>query len=418
MFKSILKHGIGLLAIVLVAGSLLGLEISGPTGPETGITDADGDTKWQTEETADEDILRADVGGDEKVVITGTGFGLGTGTPDEIFHTAKAVDGDATVLLLENSQANTSASTNETAEIRFGFGGNNDVARITVTKKSDYTSTANEDSAMRFWIDINGTDTQIASVLNSGLLIGVPASKLDFNGTAGGGGQGIRYKDAGSSLRSALAFPGSDLVVLSNQAANGVVQIRANTSTAGSGGEVTVVTVEDDGVGLGVTPTSILSFKMGTGSGQAQGSGKANVDTTDVGTDANTVEKDLLTYSLPANSLSADGKLVKITVWGSVGENGNTKTIKLKFGSTIIRQIGPSGMNGLDWKMDGIVIRTGAATQEAMATEFLDTSAQDTTISAPTETLSGAVVIKITGQNGTASANDIVAKGMLVEYLN
>jgi len=358
--------------------------------------------------------------GDILLSPDGTGnVGIGTITPDELLHIAEAINGVFTGLLIENSQANEGRSTNETAEIRFGFGGNNDVARIRVTKKSDYSTVANEDSALRFWIDINGTDTQIVSVLNSGLLLGVPASKLDFNGDAGGGGQGIRYKDAGGTLRSTLAFPGSDIVVLSNQAANGIVEIRANTSTAGSGGEVIIATFEDDKVGFGVaSPTSILSLKMGTGTGVSEASGKANVNTTAVGTDANTVEKDLITYSLPANSLSADGKLVKITAWGSVAANGNTKTIRLDFGATTIRQIGPSAMNGLDWRMDGLVIRTDATTQDAMATEFLDTSAQDTTNTTPTETLSGAVVIKITGENGTAAANDIVAEGMLVEYLN
>ena len=144
----------------------------------------------------------------------------------------------------------------------------------------------------------------------------------------------------------------------------------------------------------------------------------ADVNITAVGTDANTDEKDLITYSLPANSLSADGKGVRITAWGTVAANGNTKTIRLKFGATVISVIGPSEMSVLDWRIDGLVIRTGAATQDAMATEMLDTAAQDTTITTPTETLNGAVVIKITGLNGTASANDIVAEGMLVEYLN
>ncbi len=191
------------------------------------------------------------------------------------------------------------------------------------------------------------------------------------------------------------------------------------TTSDGSTTRSVRVTIDQDGLmGIGVTPTSILSMKMGTGTGVAEVSGKANVQTTDVGTDADTAEKDLITYTLPANSLSTDGKLVRITAWGSFAENGNTKTIRLKFGSAIIRAIGPAGLNGLDWRIDGLVIRTGAATQETMATEFLDVNAQDTTISTSAEDLSGAVVIKITGQNGTATTNDIVAKGMLVEYLN
>lgn len=175
-------------------------------------------------------------------------------------------------------------------------------------------------------------------------------------------------------------------------------------------------TISTGNIGIGVSsPTSILSLKMGTGTGVAEASGKANVNTTAVG-NVGAGEDDLMTYSLPANSFNTNGKLVKITAWGTVAANGNTKTIKLKFGATIIRQIGPSAMNGLDWRIDAVVIRTGVATQDAMATEFLDTSVFDTTISTPAETLSGAVVIKVTGE-GVAN-DDIKQEGMLIEYLN
>lgn len=183
-------------------------------------------------------------------------IGAGTASPDEHVHLSKDVDGAFIGLLIENSRP-ADAGTNETVEVRFGFGGNNDVARIQVTKEGDYQTGANEDSAYGFWIDLNGVITKVMSVVNSGLLLGVPASKVDFNGTAGGGGQGLRYKDAGGSLRSAVQFPGSDLVVISNQASDGAVEIRANTSTAGSGGEVTVARFEDDKIGVfTVTPAA------------------------------------------------------------------------------------------------------------------------------------------------------------------
>ena len=55
----------------------------------------------------------------------------------------------------------------------------------------------------------------------------------------------VKYTDAGGDNRYALQFD-SDVVALSNRTSNGVVQIRANTSTAGSGGETTVAQFEDD----------------------------------------------------------------------------------------------------------------------------------------------------------------------------
>ena len=54
----------------------------------------------------------------------------------------------------------------------------------------------------------------------------------------------VKYTDSGGDARFAIQFD-NDVVALSNRASNGKVQIRANTSTAGSSGEVTVAEFED-----------------------------------------------------------------------------------------------------------------------------------------------------------------------------
>lgn len=159
---------------------------------------------------------------------------------------AGAVDGVFTGLVIENSQAAAGGSTNETAEIKFGFGGNTDVARISADKLSDYTTEADEDARLSFWVDSDGTLTQIAHFMPDGLMLLLGDSRIRFAGTAGGGGQSIQYKDSGQSNRAAFLFPGSDVVAVVNRAANGTVEIRANTSTGGNSGEVIVATFEDD----------------------------------------------------------------------------------------------------------------------------------------------------------------------------
>jgi len=79
------------------------------------------------------------------------------------------------------------------------------------------------------------------------LMTGAGAGKnIKFQGTHGGGGEGITYEDAGGTGRFGLIFPGSDVVALVNRASNGIVEIRANAAGAGEGGEVTVATFEDD----------------------------------------------------------------------------------------------------------------------------------------------------------------------------
>lgn len=168
----------------------------------------------------------------------------------------------------------------------------------------------------------------------------------------------------------------------------------------------------------GAATLGSTSIQMGTGTGQAQASGKANVNTTAAGTDANTVEKDLITYSLPANSLSADGKVIKIIAWGTTAANGNEKTIRIYFGGTVVRQLGTAAFNNQDWIDEAIVVRTGTSAQDSIGSEMTNNNNVFLTHLEPAENTATALTIKVTGQNGTASANDIVAEVLLIEYLN
>ena len=93
---------------------------------------------------------------------------------------------------------------------------------------------------------LNTTTDSGGSMTISGNIDFIGSSdKIHFKGSSGGNNEGILYKDSGGSQRYGLLFAGSDVVALANRAANGTVQIRANTSTAGTGGEVTVAEFEN-----------------------------------------------------------------------------------------------------------------------------------------------------------------------------
>jgi len=94
------------------------------------------------------------------IFYTGGNVGIGVVSPGAKLHLAQAIDGDVSLFILENSQPNTSGSTNETAQLRFGFGGNTDAGRIVMGKLSDFTSGANSDSFMSFSTSINNTPTE------------------------------------------------------------------------------------------------------------------------------------------------------------------------------------------------------------------------------------------------------------------
>jgi hypothetical protein len=145
-------------------------------------------------------------------------------------------------------------------------------------------------------------------------------------------------------------------------------------------------------------------------------SGVLTTTTTSAGTTAVTTEEDLFSYSLPANVLSANAKAVRILAFGRTAANGNTKTIKLYFGGTVVASRS-GAFNGQDWFLSATVIRTSASAQLAIGQGSVNSDDRNTR-STPAGDTTTALTIKMTGQNGTAAANDIIFDGATVEALN
>lgn len=66
-----------------------------------------------------------------------------------------------------------------------------------------------------------------------------------FSGTSAANTGGLLYKDNAGTSRFSFQF-NNNKVILSNRASNGTVEIRANSATAGGGGENTVLVANDD----------------------------------------------------------------------------------------------------------------------------------------------------------------------------
>lgn len=160
------------------------------------------------------------------------------------------------------------------------------------------------------------------------------------------------------------------------------------------------------------------TLDVGSGTGTGQPVLTANVNTTSVGNGAGASPTTLMSYSLPANSLSSNGKGVRITAWGTTVNDNNSKQVACSFGST---QLITSSTNtaAFDWVYEAVVIRTGASSQEAIAWGQRATTSASVTRSAPSENLTAAVTISCTGLDSTSGvANEIIQRGLVVEALN
>lgn len=182
------------------------------------------------------------------------------------------------------------------------------------------------------------------------------------------------------------------------------------TITVGSTGLATIA-------GAGSAKGLVLSdgIQAGSGSGRAKVAGVLKTIAT---TSANTStgETDLHSVSILANTLAADGDAIRVTMPIRTAANGNSKTVKLKWGATTLIDSGAASTSGMNCVLRATIMRTGATSQIAWCEilAFSGWTSKGEYVTA-TETLSGAVTLKATGQGG--ATNDIVQGWTIVEYL-
>lgn len=170
--------------------------------------------------------------------------------------------------------------------------------------------------------------------------------------------------------------------------------------------------------GLAVTGT--VKSTAGTGTAEPVMVGTLSVNTTAVG-NVGAGTDDLMSYALPANSLSANGKGVRVTMWGTAANNANAKTLDFYFGGLRAASILLTVSTVRAWQVVATVMRSGASAQEySIAT--IDGNAStgigvaNAFVGSTTQTDTAGITIKGVG---TATAdNDIVQKGMIVEFIS
>jgi len=170
-----------------------------------------------------------------------------------------------------------------------------------------------------------------------------------------------------------------------------------------------------------------ITTRMGTSTATIKVSGNLTCQTfNDSGaiTGANTTETDLATYTLPAGAMDSsvsgvsNRSGVHVYAWGTTAANANTKTIRLKFdGTTLKSNTVTTAPNALDWYFDLHLHRYDSTNQTGIVKMWVSTNDQGTNVLSPTATLSTAIIIKVTGQNGTASSGDISLRGFCVDGL-
>lgn len=139
-----------------------------------------------------------------------------------------------------------------------------------------------------------------------------------------------------------------------------------------------------------------------------------------------TTEQTLGTFSLPTSSLDQPGRKLIIRAGWKYASNGNNKTVKCDFGSSVAMSTGVQTVSGGGGECELIVTKAASSSANAqiaygrmtVGTSSTATSLvleNDTTVN---ENESAPITIKITGTDGSASAGDIVLEDFSVQYMN
>ena len=130
-------------------------------------------------------------------------------------------------------------------------------------------------------------------------------------------------------------------------------------------------------------------------------------------------EQDLMSYTMPANTMPDNGTRLRITAFFK-GNNADNVTILFYFGADFVAAIvtTPIGTSEFALKVVCDVVRRAPTAQRGFVQSWSVAGLELTLPMQPGETMSGAIVIKFTGENTTdATSNAVVQAYMQVEYI-
>ena len=154
-------------------------------------------------------------------------------------------------------------------------------------------------------------------------------------------------------------------------------------------------------------------LQAGTGKGRAGKGGVLAVSVTPVGNVGAGID-DLISMTLPANTLYKNGQGIRIRAWGTYAANGASKQVILVFGGTNIVDMLAVVQNNTFWRLEATIHRVSAGNQDCSG-HFNHSTVSGTTFVATTKNEATDLIIKVTGES--VSNNDIVQRGMFIEVL-
>ena len=110
-----------------------------------------------------------------------------------------------------------------------------------------------------------------------------------------------------------------------------------------------------------------------------------------------TGEDDLAAYTVPGSTLSVNTQSLWLEASGNVSPTGATKTLRVRFGTSLLFSYAFGPSTGYAWTLRGRIVRAGPSTQRAHMTLCANLLVATSTTGAA-ETLTSNLVFKVTGE--------------------
>jgi hypothetical protein len=287
-------------------------------------------------------------------------------------------------------------------------------------------------SSYTYLNSVSGTDviTAALSPVLSAYVVGAIYQGIAANDNTGATTLNINSLGAGNVLYNGAALTAGmikggspfQVEVLDATPTFGLMSIANIQSPADV--DITGGTINDTTIGL-TTPAAAafttLDAEAG-GSGTAYAVGvTGSINATTVG-NIGTGTDNLMTYSLAADTFSANGDTIEVIASGKTANNANAKTLAFLFGAAALTKTMTASIEGR-WWFHGFVTRTannvqaisGTFTESTITLSATDKSSVNSGV-AGSENDGGAITVKFTGE-GTSN-DDITQDLMIVRILN
>jgi hypothetical protein len=224
----------------------------------------------------------------------------------------------------------------------------------------------------------------------------------------------------------------ANAVVLSNRSASNAVTRRWTMGAYGSedsSNSGTFAPYLGNTYTIGTTTVGVKELYLGAGTGTGIGKTPrfmARDAAGGAGSPANLLENTLKSYTVPANTLAANGDTLFFRAAFRCASNADTKRIRIYFGATSLIDSTAIAMNNNIAIVEGSISMTGPTSQVCYCSAAVDVNALTAwsaslmgamQFSTPAETLSGAVLLKATVQLGTGTLNDVIHDSLHVWYV-